>query len=444
MVMNHTSDQHPWFLESSSSRSNAKADWYIWRNKPNNWKSMTGGSGWHYCKERDQYYWASFLPFQPDLNYRNTEVKNEMLNTVRFWLQKGVDGFRLDIFNVIYKDSLFRDNPFKLKALPDESDPSGFFQEAKYTMNQPESMEFAKQLRHVCQEFGDKLLIGEVSGNRQTIRKFSGADKNDGLGLVFDFEMLPFKFNAPYFKQLISNLEKDFPNPFMPVYVFSNHDRSRSMARLKNDMRKAKLLQLLQLTVRGVPCIYNGEELGMTNGHLAYSSALDPIGRKYKAVPHFISDLTGETLNRDEVRTPMQWNESANAGFSTASKTWLPVNADYKHVNVNTESNNDCSLLYQLRELLNLRKNIASLSQGSLEILPDANLPDGILAYKRKLGDREILVLLNFSKSKKEIQMPGHWQKVFSINREDGIENSKLLLNAYSGVILQMQSIQQN
>ncbi len=168
----------PGSRNSKSSRDNPQADWYIWkdsprrwgeglgvRTKPNNWQSMTGGSGWHYTPERDQYYWASFLPFQPDLNYRDPEVKKTMLDTVRFWLKAGVDGFRLDIFNVIYKDAQFRDNPFAFKLAPTEADPSGFFQQAKYNLNQPECFEFAKELRSVCDEFGEKLLIGEVIGN---------------------------------------------------------------------------------------------------------------------------------------------------------------------------------------------------------------------------------------------------------------------------------------
>ncbi len=291
MVMNHTSIENPWFKESASSKSNPKADWYIWRDKPNNWKSMTGGSGWHYNKERDQYFWASFLPFQPDLNYRNPEVKEKMFEVVRFWLNKGVDGYRLDIFNVIYKDAQFRDNPFRMKAAPSGDDPSGFFQEPKYTMNQPESMDFAKELRSVCNTFGDKMLLGEVFGNRKVIRRFSGDDQNNGLGLVFDFEMLPFRFTADYFHTLIANLEKDFPDPFMPVYVFSNHDRRRSMKRLGGDVRKAKVLQLMQLTVRGVPCMYQGEEIGMTDAHILYKNGLDPLAQKYKSIPRFIFEF---------------------------------------------------------------------------------------------------------------------------------------------------------
>jgi alpha-glucosidase len=286
MVMNHTSSGHAWFKESRSSRDNPKADWYLWRNKPNNWQSLTGGSGWHYAKERGQYYWASFLPIQPDLNYRNPEVKKTMFDIVRFWLAKGVDGFRLDIFNVIFKDADFRDNPFTFKLIPSEDDPSGFFQEVRYTVNQPESFAFAKEFRNVCNEFGERLSLGEVSGNRKIIRKFLGDEtSNDGLTLVFDFGMLNFKFTADYFRNLIRMMEENYPDPFMPVYVFSNHDRTRSIKQLDNDARKARLLHLLQLTVRGVPCMYYGEEIGMTNLPQPFKTALDPIPHKFTFLP---------------------------------------------------------------------------------------------------------------------------------------------------------------
>ena len=291
MVLNHTSIEHPWFKESKSSRDNPKADWYIWRDKPNNWQSMTGGNGWHYAPERGQFFWASFLSFQADLNYRNPEVKKRMLDTVRFWLNQGVDGYRLDIFNVIYKDAEFRDNPFTFKLVPTENDPSGFFQKAQYTLDQPECFEFSKELRTVCNEFGETLLLGEVIGDREIVRKFAGDDRNDGLTLVFDFEMLQFKFTADYFHQLIRDIEAHFPNPFMPVYVFSNHDKRRSIHKLGGDIRKAKLLHMLQLTVRGVPCMYNGEELGMTNSKFPFHTALDPIPHKFIFLPRFVFEL---------------------------------------------------------------------------------------------------------------------------------------------------------
>ena len=435
MVMNHTSSEHPWFRESSSSRENPKADWYLWRDQPNNWQSMTGGSGWHYAKERNQYYWASFLPFQPDLNYRNPEVKKTMLDIVRFWLGKGVDGFRLDIFNVIYKDAEFRNNPFTFELIPTETNPSGFFQKAKYTLNQPENHEFAKELRSVCDEFGDRLLLGEVSGRRDVLRKFMGDEKNDGLTLVFDFGMLDFKFNAEYFRHLIEVIERYFPDPFMPVYVFSNHDRARSISRLGDDIRRAKLLHLLQLTVRGVPCIYYGEEIGMTNAKMPFSQALDPIPHKFKSIPHFVFDMLGMTLNRDEVRTPMQWNSEKNAGFSSAEKTWLPVHSNYGAVNVEKEGKEKDSLLNAIQAILKIRNSELALRAGSMQWFD--NLPGGVLGYKRKDGRNEIDILLNFDSKKKEFQLSEEKRTcILGLSGDDQFQDSAVKLNGYGGVIL--------
>ncbi len=435
MVMNHTSVQHPWFIKDKN-RENA-ADYYIWSDKPNNWKSMTGGSGWQYSPERKQYYWASFLPFQPDLNYRNPEVKKAMLDNVRFWLQKGVDGFRLDIFNVIYKDAQLRDNPFSWKAVPSETNPDGFFQKFKYTINQPESFAFAKELRSVCDEYGEKMLLGEVSGTHETIRKFSGDEKNDGLGLVFDFEMLPFKFKANYFRNLVASIEKDFADPFMPVYVFSNHDRRRSLKRLNGDIAKAKILHLFQLTVRGVPCMYYGEEIGMTDGHIAFKDGLDPIAQKMKKYPRFIFDLAGESLNRDELRTPMQWDSSKNAGFSSVDKTWLPVNTNYPAVNVEKERSNSESLLQTIEQVLKIRNSMDALKSGRLAFIEKNKLPKNVLAYTRKAGNEEILVVMNFSKAKKQMALPDNFSQVlFSVTPNDKLSGGKLYLNPLGAVIL--------
>ncbi|MCX6197609.1 MAG: alpha-amylase family glycosyl hydrolase [Bacteroidetes bacterium] len=439
MVMNHTSVEHPWFIAdiTHKTQEDRQTDFYIWSNKPNNWKSMTGGSGWHYSPDRKQYYWASFLPFQPDLNYRNPEVKKAMLDNVRFWLRKGVDGFRLDIFNVIYKDEQLRDNPFSWKAIPDEKNPDGFFQQFKYTINQPESMAFAKELRSVCNEFDEKVLLGEVSGNRKTIRKFSGEKENDGLGLVFDFEMLPFKFNSKFFHELVRGIETDFPEPFMPVYVFSNHDRRRSMKRLNNDVRKAKLLHLFQLTMRGVPCMYYGEEIGMTDSRIPFKKGLDPIAQKMKKVPRFLFDLAGETPNRDELRTPMQWNSSVNAGFSSAEKTWLPVHTNFTNVNVEKEMDDETSLLKVVQQVLKIRKEMPAIHSGTLELMRQGNLPSNVLAYKRKMEGEEVLVVLNFSKAEKEIALSEKFSNVlFSSSANEKFAEGKIHLSAYGTVIL--------
>ena len=434
MVMNHTSVEHAWFKESRASCDNPKSDWYIWRDKPNNWQSLTGGSGWHYAEERGQYYWASFLPIQPDLNYRNPEVKKTMFDTIRFWLGKGVDGFRLDMFNAIYKDAELRDNPFSFKLIPSESDPSGFFQEARYIVNLPEDFTFAKEFRNVCDEFGERLSLGEVSGTREIIRKFLGTEKNDGLTLVFDFGMLNFKFTAEYFRGLINKIEQSYPDPFMPVYVFSNHDRTRSIEHIDKDIRKAKLLAMLQLTVRSVPCIYYGEELGMTNLQQSFKTALDPIPHKFTFLPRFIFDALGLLLNRDEVRTPMQWDTTKNAGFSSSDKTWLPVNPNYVSVNAEKEKSEPDSLLRTFQALLKIRKENPALAEGSLELIDD--LPDGVLGYIRRAKKNEIVVLLNFSNDEKIVSISNNdWQEIFKLSNDE-TAGKTIRLRSFSGVIL--------
>ncbi len=434
LVMNHTSDQHPWFLESRSSRDNPKADWYIWRDKPNNWQSYTRNRGWHYVPERRQYYWASFLPFQPDLNYRNPAVKQAMFDMVRSWLAKGVDGFRLDMFNSIYKDAAFRNNPLSFSFFPHDAPPARFFQVARYNMNQPESFGFAQELRAVCDEFGDKMLLGEVSGPREMIRRFMGEGANNGLSLVFDFHMLGLKFTAEFFREIIRQLELHFADPLMPVYVFSNHDGPRSISRLGNDVTKAKLLHLFQLTVRGVPCMYYGEEIGMANGDLPRATALDPIAHEFRSMPPFLFKRLGITINRDIARTPMQWDSTKNAGFSSADHTWLPVNPDYLTVNVATESEVPDSLLNTVRQLLHLRQEEPALHSGSLELLN--NLPDGVLGYTRRWGGDELTAFLNFSAAPARLApRGGQWSPLYKLASADDLYDGETVLSPFSGMI---------
>lgn len=433
MVMNHTSIEHPWFKESKAARTNPKADWYIWRGKPTNWQSMTGGSGWHFAPERGEYFWSSFLPFQPDLNYRNPEVKQTMLDTVRFWLAKGVDGFRLDIFNVIYKDAEFRDNPFLLKAIPTEDDPSGFFQQAKYNLNRPESFEFARELRAVTEEFGQRMLLGEVSGNRELIRKYSGGETNNGLGLVFDFGMLSYRFSADYFRGLIAEMEAHYPAPFMPVYVFSNHDRHRSIRRVDGDQRKARLLAMLQLTVRGVPCMYYGEEIGMTDLPMPFDKAIDPIAHKYKNFPRFVLDLLDVFVNRDEARTPMQWDAAKNAGFSSAAQTWLPVHPNHTHINVTAASKSEDSLLRTIQAILALRRREQALREGSLELRN--GLPADVLSFTRNLAGEQLTVLLNFGSQPREVDFSAS-ECLFKLSPNDEIKKQAIRLDGLGGMIV--------
>lgn len=431
MVMNHTSDEHIWFkkdLQRPLEQRSDTTDFYLWRSKPNNWKSMVSGSAWHYNKERGQYYYAAFLPFQPDLNYRNPAVKKAMLDNARFWLAKGVDGFRLDIFNSVYEDSLCRNNPVSLNFQTQ-------FRKPVYTANLPESLGFAEELRAVCDSFGDKLLVGEIVGNRNVSRAYCGEKVNNRLTLAFDFEMLRFRYSARYFDKLIHHLETDFADPFMPVYVFSNHDRRRGLSRLKGSIEKVKLLHTMQLTLRGVPCVYYGEEIGMTDLKLPYKTALDPIPH-YLKIPRAIMNLANETLNRDELRTPMQWNSFVNAGFSSASKTWLPVHTDFANVNVEKEINDRSSLLFTFVELLKIRKEYPSFRYGELRIIDSKVLKPKILAYNRIYGKEETSVLLNFGNTKKKLIVEKNCNVLFADNAVYDSASGKASFNKYGVLIL--------
>lgn len=441
MVLNHTSDQHPWFQESRSSRDNPRRDWYIWRDgkssskPPNNWKAMIGGSGWNKDKQTGQWYWATFLPFQPDLNYRNPEVKEAMFGTVRHWLNKGVDGFRLDIFNAIFKDASFANNPFSWRPLPSEENPDGFFQRNDNTINHPDTFALAKELRKVVDEYvePERFMVGEVFGSTQDIRKYCG--NQDGLHMVFLFKSLQTPYTAHGFADLIEEYERYFPEPATPTYVFGNHDRPRR----KKTEAQARLQATFQLTARGVPFVYYGEEIGMNDVHIPLKDAKDPIAHRYGWVPQWIANwITGQgiLLNRDQCRTPMQWNSSEFAGFSKNSP-WLPVHEDYPNRNVQQQSEDESnSLLKCYKALLKLRKQYPTLQQGSMELLSSHH--KDLLRYKRSLaGAHSIEVLLNFGDSKIVLDLPEGATLLFSTNSpSSGTIEAPEQLNKFEGVIV--------
>ena len=412
MVLNHTSDRHPWFLDSRSSRSSARRDFYIWRDgrkpgaraPPNNWRSMLGGSGWRYDESTSQWYWASFLPFQPDLNYRNPAVKAAMLDTVRHWLSQGVDGLRLDIFNALFKDESFSDNPFSWRALPADDNPHGFFQHHLHTIDHPDTLAFARELRAVVDGFNDppRFLVGEVFGKPSTLRRYCG-EAADGLHLVFIFATLGVRFSGRAVRALVEELERSFPEPFSPTFVLGNHDRPRFIHRLGGDRARAKLLATLQLTVRGVPFIYYGEELGMENHQLPMHEGLDPVAARFGFVPEWLAARLrkrGVLLNRDECRTPMQWDSGQYAGFSRAAP-WLPVHPASPQCNVASQEGDPRSLLRCYRSLLQLRRGSRALHKGSLEWIDSPRLPAQVVAYSRVFTQGAIResaeVFLNFS-----------------------------------------------
>ncbi len=414
LVLNHTSDQHSWFLESRESLNNPKRNWYIWRDgkgkkPPNNWKALPGGSGWHYDETTDQWYYASFLPFQPDLNFRNPEVKRAMLDMVAFWLDQGVDGFRLDIFHSIFKDKDFRDNPFSKHFVP-YHDKAGFFQEYKYTVNQPETLEFAKDVRKLIASYQpERFLLGEIFADDAVKRGYLGKNQ-DGLNLVFSWDLPDDRVTASDLRKVVEKYEKEYPDPYLPVYVLGNHDRKRVLSRTGGNINLAKLLAVLIFTARGIPVTYYGEEIGMLEGDLPIKTCLDPVGQRYKKVPSILLDLLNIYVNRDGCRTPMQWETGENAGFSTTEgDLWLPLSSNHHKNNVEEQGNRSDSILNLYKELLRLRNTTPALIKGNMKLLDS---PAGVLAFDREFSNEKIGVFMNFSSRAKSIKLDRPLDKI--------------------------------
>lgn len=442
LVMNHTSVEHPWFQESRGSRDNPKRDWYIWRSgsgnrPPNNWTSMPGGSGWHYDEHTGQFFYASFLPFQPDLNYRNPEVKEAMLNVARYWLDKGIDGYRLDIFHSIYKDAQFRDNPKSWRYIP-YNDEVGFFQKWKYTLHQSETFELARELRKIAESYSpEKMLIGEIFGSDEIIKQYIGKNQ-DGLNLVFLWDLLDLKPRASFFMNVIQKYEQEYPAPYTPVIVFGNHDQKRIISKVSDQPQIAKLLALLQFTLRGVPVTYYGEEIGMAEVMIPAKHAKDPVGQRYKWVPQFLADILNIYVNRDGCRTPMQWNDGPNAGFSRdEAQPWLPVHENYQTVNVSHQLQDDGSVLQVYKQLLYLRSHKRSLREGNFQWIEKPGFDKDLLVFQRDHETETTVVAINFGDRPVRFENPTPCRKIlFEIELGKSREFSDSTLPPYGGVIL--------
>ena len=410
LVMNHTSNEHSWFKESASSRDNPKADWYIWRDgkgrngtaPPNNWRAMAGNKAWTYYPERKQFNYTAFLPFQPDLNYYNPEVKRAMFDVARFWLNKGVDGFRLDIISAIYEDQELRRNPLSFRIAPSDKSLTIFFQNLKYNFLQAKSFEFATELRSVIDEFDNpkRVLIGESHGDEELISQFCYNNGKNGLNAIFLFKAISMPFNAEKYREMLMTFEKHFPEPLIPTLVFANHDRTRIITRLGGSIEKAKLLALFQFTCRGIPFTYFGDEIGIPRVRIPLKEGKDAIAIQHKWLPQFLVDRSIEILNRDECRTPMLWNGKPNAGFCADSvQPWLPVAENFREINVEKQMREPHSLLNFYKKVICLRNELPALYQGSLRIAHDL-CTKKILAYYRIFNDEKYMVILNMSNSR--------------------------------------------
>ncbi len=377
-VPNHTSDQHPWFLESRSSRDNPKRDWYLWRDKPNNWLSNFGGSGWEYDKKTGQYYYHSFLKQQPDLNWRNPEVKAAMFDALRFWLKKGVDGFRVDVMWLMIKDDQFRDNP------PNPGYQLGLASHHRflpvYNSDRPEVHELVAEMRAVVDEFPQRVLIGEIYLPVPQLMTYYGRDLR-GANLPFNFQLLRCAWSADAVAQVISDYQGALPQGAWPNWVLGNHDTSRIATRI--GYRQARIAAMLLLTLPGTITLYYGEELGMCDVPIAPDQVQDP----------FEKNEPGLGLGRDPERTPMPWDGSASAGFTTGWP-WLPLGDKHEIVNVAELERDNNSILQLYRNLIELRQTHGTLVSGALANVIAEN---HVLRFERRNGNERIFIALNMT-----------------------------------------------
>jgi alpha-glucosidase len=430
-VPNHTSDQHPWFIESRSSRDNPKRDWYIWRDGkpdgslPNNWGSFFGGPAWTLDPHSGQYYMHQFVTEQPELNWRNPGLRAAMLDTLRFWLKRGVDGFRMDVIGLIIKDMSLSDepaNPHANPALP-ANDLHGRLLHI-HSMDQDDVHPVLREIRAVLDEFDERCAIGELWGDLPRWVRYYGG-QSDELHLPFNFRLMWEPWQASAMQKSVDALEAALPDFAWPNYVLGNHDQPRLASRF-GGQSQARLAAMLILTLRGTPTLYYGDELGMENGLIPPEKIQDPQGRNL-----------GAERTRDVSRTPMQWDDSPQAGFSSV-EAWLPVSADYAVRNVAHQFRQPGSMLNLYRSLLHYRSNSPALLQGSYRPLQVDN-PD-CFVFVRELGAEKLIIALNFSAQTQVVQIGEDIvAKIMlstGLNQNEIVRLAHLSLQPFEGVVL--------
>lgn len=423
LVVNHTSDQHPWFMGARSSKDNPKRDWYIWHDPvnggiPNNWRSVFDPTPWEFDETTGQYYFHSFLKEQPDLNWQNPEVRQAVKDICTFWIKKGVDGFRLDAVNYLGKDRRFPNaskNPDYIKGKQ-----APFYElDPKYMQDQPDVYKYVAELSEFLNKTSNTYLITEAYPRKRGVGAIPAYQKYYQVSskknvIPFNFELIELPWEPEMHHDFISAFLKALDKDDIPVFVLGNHDRPRLVSRIGE--KQARAAAVLQLTLPGMPVIYYGEELGMAD--------VRPIPKEKL---HDTKELRSPGFGRDPVRTPMQWNGLTYAGFSEV-EPWLPLEKDYKKKNVAHEMEEQTSFWQLYKALLQLRSDHADvLVTGAFKAFPVAK--NAVLAYQRSFKTKKYLVLMNYSQKKQQYDLPeGNYKQILNSSLE---QNNKQLSRTF-------------
>jgi alpha-glucosidase len=423
-VPNHTSDRHPWFSESRASRDNPKRDWYIWRDgkpdgsPPNNWISNFGGSAWTFDAATGQYYYHAFLREQPDLNWRNPAVREAMYDVLRFWLDRGVDGFRVDVIWHLIKDANLRDNPPNPGWTAGEREIGRLLQ--VNSADQPEIHDIVAEMRRVLDDYAERVLIGEIYLPIERLVTYYGRDLS-GAHLPFNFALIQTAWEAEAVAKLVAEYEGALPQGGWPNWVLGNHDQPRLVSRIGE--AQARVAAMLLMTLRGTPTMYYGDEIGLENVPIPPDCVQDPWEK----------NEPGLGLGRDPYRTPMQWSGGRNAGFSEG-EPWLPLTADYAVRNVET-LRDPHSVLTLYRRLIALRREHLALSLGDYV---RGGVEGNVFWFERRHAATRLIVVLNFGHEAGAVHLPVDARRLLSthLDREGEPVGAELTLRSDEGVIL--------
>lgn len=420
-VPNHSSDRHPWFLESRSSLDNPKRDWYVWRDPapdggpPNNWLGMFGGIAWEFDDTTRQYYLHTFLKEQPELNWRNPELEAAMHDTLRFWLDRGVDGFRMDVAHFLMKDPEMRSNPpSHTKPLGEKDKHHYDAQEHLFDKAHPDIHLIHARIRKVLDEYDDRYSVGEIHESDWSLWAAYYGDDLDQIHQPYNFSLLWSEWSASSFREKIIGQEEALPDGAWPSHVLGNHDEPRLASRY--GPTRSRAAAVLLLTLRGTPTLYYGDEIQMLDGSIPAGEEQDPWGKEHP------------DLNRDNCRTPMQWSAGPGMGFTTSrTRPWLPFSD--AATNVEDQTNDPNSSLSLYRALLKLRRNIPALATGDMTMLDPGN--EHVLAYVRHLDAESIFIAINFTDEEQVFALPHDVDQILSTHtkRENPFQHITLTPN---------------